>query len=102
MGINATYNEAYAYVTANVVPMKQNSSYQTGHLLHCPNVAVHSDHSDGIEKQRKGTDSEPENPCTNTTATERLQITVQSMGDSWTTCSTPSMQKLNQSINRIE
>ena len=84
---------------ANVVPMKQNSSYEAGHFLHCPNVAVHSDHSDDIEKQHKRTDSEPENPCTNTTTTERLQITVQNMGDSWTTCSTPSVQKLNQSIN---
>ena len=98
MGINATYNEAYIYVTTKVVPMKRNNSYQAGHL-HCPNVTVHSDHSDGIEKQRKGTDSEPENPCTNTTTTERLQITVQNMGDSWTTCSTPRVQKLNQSIN---
>ena len=81
--------------------MKQNSSYQAGHI-HCPNVAVHSDHSDGIEKQCKGTDSEPENPCTITITTECLQITVQNTGDSWTTCSTPSVQKLNQSTNRIE
>ena len=74
MGINATYNEAYIYVTTNLVPMNQNSSYQAGHLLHCPNVAVHSDPSDGIEKQHKGTNSEFENSCTNTT--ECLQMSV--------------------------
>ena len=51
MGINATCNKAYIYATTNVVPMKQNSSYQAGHLLHCPNVAVHSDPSVSIEKE---------------------------------------------------
>ena len=51
MGINATYNEAYIYVTTNVVPMEQNSSYQAGHFLHTPNVAVHSDPSDGMHRE---------------------------------------------------
>ena len=60
MGINATNNEAYCYVT-NVVPMKENSSYQAAQLLHSPNVARDLDHS---EKQYKLLDgSGSENPC---------------------------------------
>ena len=77
MGINVTSNEAY-----NVVPVKQNRlTYQTGHRLHFPNVA---DHSDDTEKQGSLDDHRTnlENPCTNTT-TECLRVTVQSKGDSY-------------------
>ena len=65
MGINATNNEAY-YMT-NVVPVKQNSSYQVGHLPF-PNVTIiDSDHSDdNIEKQCKLDGTGLGIPCTNT------------------------------------
>jgi hypothetical protein len=80
MGINVTSNKAYN--VTNIVPMKQNSSYQVGHLQHFPklNVAIDSYHSEGTEKQCKLDGTGLENPCTITT--ECLRVTVQGKGDS--------------------
>ncbi len=66
--------------------MKQNSSYQAGHLQHFPklNVAIDSYHSEGTEKQGNFIDgTDLEHPCTSTTI-ENSQVTapVQNEGTS--------------------
>ena len=70
MGIKPTNNEAYYYVT-NVVPMKENSSYQAAQGLHSPTVAKDSNHSEKrcILLDRSGS----KNRRTSTTTTDYEQ-----------------------------